>query len=387
MVSPDDESLASGHALAGSRRIPVRALRRTFLIGLAIALLLTGCVTSAKVSEYLHVQPERESRIIIEPGDAIVIIPAESADCLRDSLLQAHPTLRMVSPDDFRRAAFPDQPADDVAFAYPIPESQQKLLATQTFRDRIAPLHLRYLVSVGEQEEKFPLNTMRPGDWTGIMEWRTTLTMRASVIDLKDGRAVESIEFHATGDKEFGFLFVPIFVRVEIVRRGPVCKALGERLGNFLAGRDPISGPSTSAPSEDASAAYQRGDFATALRLFRARAEHGDATAQTALGRMYELGVGTSADSAEAAKWFHQAAKQGDADAQNKLGDMYRNGEGVPQDSVQAYMWFTLAATCFPASETEKRDKAIKDREEVAAKLTVEQIAEAERLAREWRPE
>jgi len=102
---------------------------------------------------------------------------------------------------------------------------------------------------------------------------------------------------------------------------------------------------------------------------------------------MYELGVGTSADSAEAAKWFHQAAKQGDADAQNNLGDMYRSGEGVPQNSVQAYMWFTLAATRFSASETEKRDKAIKGREEIAAKLTAEQIAEAERLAREWRPE
>jgi hypothetical protein len=296
------------------------------------------------------VEPEGAGRSIIEPGDAIAIIPAHSADCLRDSLLQIHPTLRIVSPDDFRRAAFPDQPADDVAFAYPIRESQRKLLATPMFRDRVAPLRLRYLVSVGEQEESHQVGT--PGDWdSGFTSWETSLTMRASVIDLKDGRAVESIEFHAAGDRGVFFLFgVPLFFVVEIVR-GPVCKALGERLGNVLTRRDSTSGPSTSAPSGYARAAYERGNYATALWLFRRQAERGD------------------------------------ADAQNNLATMYRAGQGVPQDYVQAYVWFTLAATRFPASEAEKRDKAIKDREEVAAKLTAEQVAEAQRLAHEWRPE
>jgi TPR repeat protein len=175
--------------------------------------------------------------------------------------------------------------------------------------------------------------------------------MRASVIDLKDGRAVESIEFHATGERGVFFLFsVPLFFFVEIVR-GPVCKALGERLGKFLTRRDSTSGPSTAATSDFARAAYERGNYATALWLFRRQAERGD------------------------------------ADAQFNLGTMYRDGQGVPQDYVQAYVWFTLAATRFAASETEKRSKAIKDREEVAANLTAEQIAEAQRLAHEWRPE
>jgi len=68
-------------------------------------------VTSAKVPPG-YVGPEGADRSIIEPGEAIVIVPARSADCLRVSLLQSHPTLRIVSPDEFRRAAFADQPAD-----------------------------------------------------------------------------------------------------------------------------------------------------------------------------------------------------------------------------------------------------------------------------------
>lgn len=149
MIS-EDERRALGHARAEDRPT-VRAIRVAPLIGLAVAVLLTGCVTSAKVPAG-YVGPGGEGRSIIEPGDAIVIIPARSADCVRDSLLQILPTLRIVPPEDFRRAAFPDHTADEVTFAFPIPESQQKLLATQTFRDQIAPLRLRYLVSIGEIE-------------------------------------------------------------------------------------------------------------------------------------------------------------------------------------------------------------------------------------------
>jgi hypothetical protein len=352
MMISEDERLASGHALAVCRTTPVRALRIAFLIGLAVALLPTGCATSAKVNEsFLYVPPGGADRSIIEPGDAIVIIPAQGADCLREPLLQVHPTLHIVSPDAFRRAAFPDHTADEVTFAFPIAEPQQKLLATQTFRDRIAPLRLRYLVSVDEKEESRHEGTT--GDLFSVttFEWITSFAMTASVIDLKDGREVGPISIHAEGQRVLVTLypFFPIFWFVETIR-GPVCKALGEGLGNYLAGRAPSSGSFTSAPSDYARAAYERGNYATALWLFRTRAE------------------------------------QGDADAQNNLGNMYRNAEGVAQDYVQAYMWFTLAAAHFPASEIEKHEKAIRDREEVAAKMTAEQIAEAQQLAADWKP-
>jgi TPR repeat protein len=58
---------------------------------------------------------------------------------------------------------------------------------------------------------------------------------------------------------------------------------------------------------------------------------------------------------------------------------MYAEGQGVPQDNVQAYMWFTLAGTAGDAANLKNRDL-------IAAKMTPDQIAEAQRLAREWKP-
>jgi TPR repeat protein len=65
---------------------------------------------------------------------------------------------------------------------------------------------------------------------------------------------------------------------------------------------------------------------------------------------------------------------------------MYAFGAGVAQNYVQAHKWFNLAAARFPASETEKRDLAVKSRDIVAAKMTPAQIAKAQKLAREWKP-
>ena len=65
---------------------------------------------------------------------------------------------------------------------------------------------------------------------------------------------------------------------------------------------------------------------------------------------------------------------------------MYAIGNGVPKDYVLAYIWSNLASTRDPASEKEKRDKAEKIRNIPTSKLTPAQIAEAQRLAREWKP-
>jgi uncharacterized protein len=85
-------------------------------------------------------------------------------------------------------------------------------------------------------------------------------------------------------------------------------------------------------------------------------------------------------------KWFRRAAGQGNAAAQNDLGLMYDRRQGVPQDYVQAHKWFSLAAARFPASKTGEREQAVRNRDRVAAKMTAAQIAEAQRLAREWKP-
>jgi TPR repeat protein len=108
-------------------------------------------------------------------------------------------------------------------------------------------------------------------------------------------------------------------------------------------------------------------------------AEQGNADAQIRLAIMYEDGRGGLAqDYAEAAKWYRMAAEQGNVDAQATLGFKYEHGQGVPQDYILAHMWLSLAAAKgYPCG-----DKC----DDLAAKMTPEQIAEAQRLAREWKP-
>lgn len=62
---------------------------------------------------------------------------------------------------------------------------------------------------------------------------------------------------------------------------------------------------------------------------------------------------------------------------------MYAGGLGVPQDYVEAHKWLNLAAATF--TEKEGRDEAVQARDRVAARMTPAQIAEAQKLAREWK--
>jgi uncharacterized protein len=121
-------------------------------------------------------------------------------------------------------------------------------------------------------------------------------------------------------------------------------------------------------------------DYAAAAGWFRKAAEQGDeADAQSNLGAMYYDGRGVPQDYAAALSWFRKAADRRDANAQKNLGLMYRNGRGVPQDYVIAHMWFNLAAV--------GGDKdAVKGRDMIAAQMTPQQIAQAQKLAREWKP-
>jgi len=120
-------------------------------------------------------------------------------------------------------------------------------------------------------------------------------------------------------------------------------------------------------------------DHAAAASWFRKAANQGLAAAQLSLGVFYENGVGVPQDFASAVSWYQKAAEQGNPAAQLNLGVMYENGWGVAQNYVMAHMWFSLAAAAGDGD-------AARHRELSAAKMTSEQIAEAHKLAREWRP-
>ena len=103
-------------------------------------------------------------------------------------------------------------------------------------------------------------------------------------------------------------------------------------------------------PLEDATAATERADYATAFRLLQPLAIGGNSVAQRNLGVMYAL------------------------------------GQGVPRDYVEAHKWFDVAASRLPASEKEKREQVVKDRDVLTARMSPAQIAEAQKRAREWTP-
>ncbi len=120
-------------------------------------------------------------------------------------------------------------------------------------------------------------------------------------------------------------------------------------------------------------------DYKEAVHWYRRAAEQGHAKAQSNLGLMYRKGQGVPQDDKEAVRWLRRAAAQGLALAQGKLGAVYTIGQGVPQNYVQAHMWWNLAAAQGHESSRNGRDI-------VAEKMTPPQIAEAQRLARKWKP-
>jgi uncharacterized protein len=120
-------------------------------------------------------------------------------------------------------------------------------------------------------------------------------------------------------------------------------------------------------------------DYAAALTWFRKAADKGDASAQHALGGAYFEGLGVPQDYAAAASWYQKAADQGQINSQAVLASLYELGWGVPQDYVKAHKWANLAAAAGAKDAIEFRDKT-------AARMTPAQIAEAQKLAREWKP-
>lgn len=129
-----------------------------------------------------------------------------------------------------------------------------------------------------------------------------------------------------------------------------------------------------------------RKDLAEALKWYRKAAEQGNVSAQSKLAQMYDFGKDVPQDHFEAAKWYRKAAEQGSDLEQYNLGVMLYRGEGVPKDYVRSYMWLNIVSgsnvTTRPQIRT--REWALQLRDDVEKLMTREQVAEAQRLSREW---
>ena len=105
-----------------------------------------------------------------------------------------------------------------------------------------------------------------------------------------------------------------------------------------------LSAPVAAQDYQKGYAAYNAGDYTTALQEWTPLAEAGDTNAQYNLGQMYRRGQGVPQDNAEAVNWYTLAAEQGHANAQFNVGYSYSHGYGVAQDYKEAVRWYTLAA-------------------------------------------
>jgi TPR repeat protein len=179
------------------------------------------------------------------------------------------------------------------------------------------------------------------------------------------------------------------------------------------------------AGNEEGSEAYRRGDYTAAFREFKAMADAGDAAAAFNLGWLYDSGKGVPHDAseaamwygwaakkgypvaqyyfglmladgdgiqqdrAEAARWFRRSANQGNRGAQYALGVMYRDGIAVESDAVEAYGWFMLATVPNPRPSNDRDEfnpeEARRALNDLASRLDLSEIGEAERRARAWR--
>lgn len=97
------------------------------------------------------------------------------------------------------------------------------------------------------------------------------------------------------------------------------------------------------------------------------------------LGQSYLKGRGVKKDVANAVVLFKKAAEEGCSFCQCALGECYFSGIGVPKDGVMSYMWLNLAAA-------EGDPVTMKMRDSAGSKLSSDQLAEAQRLCREWKP-
>ena len=157
--------------------------------------------------------------------------------------------------------------------------------------------------------------------------------------------------------------------------------------------------------------AWQRGDFAAAVREWRPLADKGDADAQFNMGQAYKLGRGAPADMKIAQSWYEKAAAQGheaaqanlglilfqngsriaalpwirkaadrgDMRAQYVLGTLHFNGDGVPKDWPRAYALMSSAAAqgLAPAKAgLAQMDEVVSETDKLKGKQLAQQMAQ-----------
>lgn len=226
----------------------MKSLKPTIYL-LAATLLWAGCTTA-------QVNWSREMRTLIQPHDGVAIVaprPAgadeeisfatEATSCIAAALRDAYPALKIVRADEFNRTA-PDvalELAPRALIHLPL------LLNDAAFRARIAPLGLRYLISVqGETSQKAKPIVGAVGGHGGAVtvlgaEWDRRSNLTASILDVEQVLGAGEIRASTQGKPWFvcvGMLFLCAPIGAPAFTESKACKELGEGVVKFLAGEN-----------------------------------------------------------------------------------------------------------------------------------------------------
>ncbi len=120
-------------------------------------------------------------------------------------------------------------------------------------------------------------------------------------------------------------------------------------------------------------------DLAKGAEYYKRAAAGGNARAQALLAFLYTAGRGVKKDHGKALHWYLLAADSGDAYAQLDVARIYRSGANVERDYVQAYKWYFIVS-----KNDEICDCLLDGKAMVAAKMSSQEIQQAEKLAVEW---
>lgn len=233
-------------AYGPGRRFNFQALGRLTIGLLALPVLALGC---SKVQMF----DTRYSPTSLAPGDAITVISDQPAGtkysrgfekkatwCIRNALENTHPTVRIVSSDELRQVAFPDLTPEEIPLGN---RSWDQLVEDPAFRERIASLGLRYLITVSGSKRRTPQGPEFGIDrwgWGVAWQWEHSASINAKVVDLMRARVAGDVSVDATGKSAFAVAFFYFIFPVPLGKPSfpewRACRELGEWAVRFLTG-------------------------------------------------------------------------------------------------------------------------------------------------------
>jgi hypothetical protein len=207
-------------------------MKRNLAAFLFSAALLSACATGV-------VTQSREAPTGLGAGEAIAFV-FERQFSLDAQRLEEREIIGCISEaDEFRRTVFPGLAPEAAPDKL---EYFELLLDHPTFKERVAALGIRYLISVGgatEQTSGPGLGAVGgPGAAVLVIagSWDRKTSLTASVLDLQQKRIAGKLEASATGHPWVLIVFPsPLMIGAPAFTESKACEELGQAVAKFVA--------------------------------------------------------------------------------------------------------------------------------------------------------